>query len=130
MARTTELEGLVKILEVENQAWQRAAIENEAMVVSIRCSIKRLMESSCLASGAEDARSCCGESEQNKGGEEGDSEERARERKRVCKICGSRGSRVLLLPCRHLCSCEACQGSLSSCPVCGVAKKASIEVLV
>lgn len=35
-----------------------------------------------------------------------------------CVVCLSEPRTVALLPCRHLCACEACFGHLDKCPVC------------
>uniref|UniRef100_A0A2P2Q6C6 RING-type domain-containing protein n=1 Tax=Rhizophora mucronata TaxID=61149 RepID=A0A2P2Q6C6_RHIMU len=48
----------------------------------------------------------------------------------VCKCCNARSSCVLFIPCRHLCSCKACDAFLDSCPVCQTAKETSIEALM
>ncbi|GLU02727.1 hypothetical protein SLE2022_199670 [Rubroshorea leprosula] len=132
--KTMELENLLKKLEMENQAWQRVAQENKAMVLSLNSTLEQLREnaSHCYNNVAEDAESCC---EDNR--EEVKTEEEGQGRRNttptttmVCKCCNSRSSCVLLLPCRHLCSCKDCEALLDSCPVCKTGKKASIEALI
>lgn len=139
MNRAMELEDFLRRMEIENQTWQRVAKENEAMVGSLNNTIKQLRENACLANGIEDAESCCdvmiyrgdNETGENRGYEKNQQEsEEQGTRKMVCKSCNSRNSCVIFLPCRHLCSCKACQAFLDSCPVCGMAKKASIEALI
>ncbi|EXC16574.1 putative E3 ubiquitin-protein ligase MGRN1 [Morus notabilis] len=127
--RTMELEDLLRKLESENQAWQRVAQEKEAMVVSLNNSLEqaREMASFCPSNGAEDAESCCDFGMENRGEEE---TRGGKQSVMVCKACNSRNSCVLLLPCRHLCSCKACEAFLDSCPVCRTPKKASIEALI
>ncbi|KDP29663.1 hypothetical protein JCGZ_18825 [Jatropha curcas] len=147
--RTMELENFLKRLEMENQAWQRVAQENEAMVLSLNNTIEQLREkaSCCFDNGAEDAESCC---EVNRAEEEGEEETEQRGKNRaffndnykiteeeivrkkmmVCRGCNSRDSCILFLPCRHLCSCKACEAFLDSCPVCLTGKKACIEALI
>ncbi|KAK8625194.1 hypothetical protein V6N13_090069 [Hibiscus sabdariffa] len=119
MSQTMELQNLLKRLEMENQAWQRVAHENEAVVSSLNNRLVRLREqaSSRFNNGVDDAESCC----------ECEGEE---ERTMVCKCCYVRRSCVVFLPCRHLCSCKDCAVFLDSCPVCRTAKKGSIEALV
>ncbi|XP_059289176.1 probable BOI-related E3 ubiquitin-protein ligase 2 [Lycium ferocissimum] len=116
--RTKELEDFLKKMEIENQAWQRIANENESIVVSLNNTIEQLRESGyCLSTNGEDAESCCDEQEQEQNG------------KMICKSCNSRFSCMVFLPCRHLSSCKACDSLLHQCPVCGIPKKASIEAL-
>ncbi|KAF3434714.1 hypothetical protein FNV43_RR21799 [Rhamnella rubrinervis] len=142
--RAMELEDLLRKMEMENQSWKRVAQEKEAMVVSLNNTLEQMREraSCCLNNnGAEDAESCCDveereNTEDEEEEEEGDSSyvEQKRLKKKgakmVCRGCNSRSSCVLFLPCRHLCSCKACEAFLDSCPVCQTPKKASIEALI
>ncbi|KAL0386866.1 UNVERIFIED_CONTAM: putative BOI-related E3 ubiquitin-protein ligase 3 [Sesamum radiatum] len=122
-SRKMELQNFLKRLESESQTWQRIAKENEAMVASLNSTIGRLRESAGNA--AQDAESCC---ENRQDMEENTSEKR--KRKMVCKCCNSRNSSVVMLPCRHLCSCKDCEVFLDSCPVCRTVKKATVEALI
>ncbi|KAA8535984.1 hypothetical protein F0562_028462 [Nyssa sinensis] len=135
--RRMELEEFLRRMEIENQMWQRVAKEKEAMVLSLNNTIEQLRESACFNNGAEDAESCCDvmnrgsredETGENRGHEE--EKEEQRRRKMICKSCNSRNSCVIFLPCRHFCSCKACEACLDSCPVCGMTKKANLEVLI
>ncbi|GMI74456.1 hypothetical protein HRI_001114900 [Hibiscus trionum] len=128
--KTMELQNLVNKLEMENQAWQRVVQENEATVVSLNNALEQLQQQQnqagcCFDNGVGDAESCCEETEEenNRGFVETTTMV-------VCKCCNSRGSCVLFIPCRHLCSCKDCAAFLDSCPVCSTAKKASIEALI
>uniref|UniRef100_A0A2N9ISE7 RING-type domain-containing protein n=1 Tax=Fagus sylvatica TaxID=28930 RepID=A0A2N9ISE7_FAGSY len=142
--RTMELEDFLRRLEAENQAWQRVAQENEAMVVSLNNTLEQVKERAPFgfySNGAEDCESCCyvnreqeeevlqEKTEENRGVEGCEIEEQ-RKMTMVCKGCNSRSSCMLFLPCRHLCSCKACEPLLDSCPVCTMEKKASIEALI
>lgn len=119
--RNTELQNFLKRIEIENQTWQRVAKENEAMITSLNSRIQRLRETAHLCeNAAEDAESCCQNVEEND----------KIEKKMVCRCCNSRNSCVVMLPCRHLCSCKDCEVFLDSCPVCNMAKKATIEALI
>ncbi|KAH7518409.1 hypothetical protein FEM48_Zijuj09G0168500 [Ziziphus jujuba var. spinosa] len=144
-SRVMQLEDLLRKLEMENEAWKRVARENEAMVVSLNNTLEQMREraSCCMVNKeAEDAESCCDIGNENRGGEKeeeeeegetGDSDMEGKGLKMsmmVCRGCNSRSSCILFLPCRHLCSCKACEAFLDSCPVCRMPKKASIEALI
>ncbi|KAK4378285.1 hypothetical protein RND71_000147 [Anisodus tanguticus] len=118
--KTKELEDFLKKMEIEKQAWQRVANENEAIVISLNNTIEQLKESGyyCLSTNCEDAESCCDEQEPN------------RVQQKVCKSCNSQYLCMIFLPCRHLSSCKDCDSLINQCPVCGMAKKASIEALI
>ncbi|CAN6203589.1 unnamed protein product [Urochloa humidicola] len=45
----------------------------------------------------------------------------------VCKVCTSELTCMLLLPCKHLCVCKACEACLTACPICGSVKDDAIE---
>ncbi|XP_059460515.1 probable BOI-related E3 ubiquitin-protein ligase 3 isoform X2 [Corylus avellana] len=135
--RTMELEDFLRRLEAENQAWQRVAQENEAMVVSLNNTLEQVKETAPCGfnNGADDAESCCDDNDREQ--EEAEENRRGllceveqRNMMMVCKGCNFRSSCMLFLPCRHLCSCKACEAFLDSCPVCTTAKKASIEALI
>ncbi|XP_065865080.1 probable BOI-related E3 ubiquitin-protein ligase 2 [Euphorbia lathyris] len=143
--RTVELQDLLKRLEMENQVWQRAAHENEAMVVSLNNTIEQIREKAatyCFDNGAEDAESCCDvinreDDEQSNRvvGVVDDNNNLTQEKEKkklmmVCRGCNSRNSCILFLPCRHLCSCKPCEPFLDSCPVCLTGKKATLEALI
>ncbi|KAL1833277.1 hypothetical protein ACET3Z_002928 [Daucus carota] len=126
--RKLELENMIRAMEIESQKWHRAAKENEAMVMSLNNTIEQLKENAiCLSlnnnGGADqDAESCC---DDNRGvGFQEDEEQR-----RICRSCYTCNSCVVFIPCRHLASCKACDAFLDTCPVCGMAKKSTIEAL-
>ncbi|XP_019705477.2 BOI-related E3 ubiquitin-protein ligase 1 [Elaeis guineensis] len=126
--RIMEVEARLRRVEEERETWQRIARENEAMAVSLNRSLEKVREP-CLSStgasspDADTSASCSGHPLALKEPREG-------MRMGLCKSCGSRYSRVLLLPCRHLCACELCDAVLDSCPFCGSVKEGSIEVFL
>jgi E3 ubiquitin-protein ligase BOI-like protein len=124
-------------ISAEGQAWIGVAKSHEAVVAGLRATLDQLLQSSCAAAAegasgegdAEDARSCCFETPP--GGNAGDDGEAASVKSRAaCKACGEGESCVLLLPCRHLCLCPACDATTDTCPVCAAAKNASLHVLL
>ncbi|GAY42875.1 hypothetical protein CUMW_070290 [Citrus unshiu] len=124
--RAMELEACLRKAEMESESWQRLARANEAMVMDLSNTLEQVKERIVLISNrAEDAESVCCDSCDDNNREQELKEER---RKLACKRCNSRNSCVLLLPCRHLCSCKQCEAFLVSCPVCNSAKVASMEV--
>lgn len=116
--RRMELENFLERMEIEKQTWQMTAKENETIAASLNSKIQRLRETACLSiNAAEDAESCI-RIEEN---------EEQNTRKMICRCCGCRKACVIMLPCRHLCSCKDCDAFLDSCPVCQMVKKASLE---
>lgn len=123
--RKMELEDFLRKMEIENQTWHRIAKENEAAILSLNSTIQQLKESARLsANETEDAESYCNVIDHKNG------EEEQRTRTMICRSCDIRNSCVIILPCRHLCSCKDCEVFLDSCPVCKMVKKASIRALI
>lgn len=119
------LEQLFTKLQMENQEQQRAVQENQAMVVSLSQALDQIRDrhSSC----PNDAES--NNNVNNRSGEDHDAIDCGKNRM-ICRICNSRISCMLFLPCRHLCSCKPCENALDFCPVCNTTKKASIEAVI
>lgn len=46
----------------------------------------------------------------------------------LCKVCNVKEVSFLLMPCRHLCLCNNCEGMVVSCPVCQSTKTAGVQV--
>ncbi|CAA2983922.1 probable BOI-related E3 ubiquitin- ligase 2 [Olea europaea subsp. europaea] len=119
--RKMELEDFLRKMEIENQRWHGMAKENEAAIRSLNNAIQQIRESACLsANEIGDAESFCNVIDHNYGEEE----------QMICRSCKIRNSCVIILPCRHLCSCKDCEVFLNSCPICKMVKKASIEALI
>ncbi|KAJ0247235.1 SBP protein [Hirschfeldia incana] len=130
LSKNMELEDLLRKMEMENQTWQRMARENEAMVATLNSTLEQVRERAAAATcrdeagTAEDEGSCCG-------GDGGDGFPPAKEVRSCCLNCGSDGeTRVLFLPCRHLCCCTRCEDGLVVCPMCSAPKKNRIEAFI
>ncbi|XP_038893892.1 BOI-related E3 ubiquitin-protein ligase 1-like [Benincasa hispida] len=127
------LQERVKRLCIENQVWRDLAESNEATVNSLRSNLEQVMlaANNNVVAAAEEAESSCGstsdcgrrgaEEEEESGGGGGAGGGR-------CRKCGAGESRVLVLPCRHLCLCTMCGSTLHTCPVCNSAINASVHV--
>ena len=119
-------------ISAEGQAWIGVAKSHEAVVAGLRATLDQFLQSPCAegAAGegsAEDARSCCFVTP---AGDDGEAEAASKKPRAACKACGEGESCVLLLPCRHLCLCPACDAAVDSCPVCAATKNASLHVLL
>lgn len=136
--RNVELEDRVNQLSLESQIWQNVAWSNEAMVTSLRSNLEQV-----VAQSREQSKEGCGESdakdvESRINGEPGvlvdglhactAKENKDLREQRNCRTCRNNSICVLLLPCRHLCLCKECDARLSSCPICGAPKNASVQV--
>ncbi|PWA64405.1 hypothetical protein CTI12_AA343980 [Artemisia annua] len=113
--RTLELQNYLLMAEKETKNWEKQALANEAMVNNLNKTLNQLARNK---KHEEDAESICN------GGHDDD----ARHEKMVCKMCHVRSTCMLMLPCRHLCCCRACEGLVMFCPVCETVKNGSLEV--
>ncbi|KAL9689433.1 hypothetical protein QQ045_009819 [Rhodiola kirilowii] len=120
--RAAQLELILHTAKTEHNQWQNLALEKEAQVINLNKTINQmLLQISSIQSNndtEEDAESCC---------DVGCSENRV---VGLCRGCGCREACVVLLPCRHLCSCVLCESVLQSCPVCRCLKQGAIEALL
>lgn len=133
--RAAELESCLRQAAAESQAWCGLARSNEAVAAGLRSTLDHLLLRGAAApapaegfgesdfnspAGAEDdAQSCCFAAPKEDAGVCS---------KWACKSCGQGEASVLLLPCRHLCLCKACEPRLDACPVCLATKNASVHI--
>jgi E3 ubiquitin-protein ligase BOI and related proteins len=136
--RNAELEERLRQAAGESQAWCGLARTNEAVAAEHRAALDLVLRRAAggvvegfgesggklvVPADAEDAQSFCFETKDNTA-----ATATSATTKWACKACGERESSVLLLPCRHLCLCKACEPRHDACPVCLAAKNASIHV--
>ncbi|XP_062225528.1 probable BOI-related E3 ubiquitin-protein ligase 2 [Phragmites australis] len=138
LRRNAELEEKARQMGAEGQAWMGIAKSNEAVASRLRATLDQLLQSSCAATAAaavgegeaEDAQSCCFEAPAADANYDDDDVSRSKAAAASCKACSGGQACVLLLPCRHLCLCRACEATVDACPICAAIKNATLHVLV
>jgi E3 ubiquitin-protein ligase BOI-like protein len=145
--RAAELEERVRQAAAEGQAWRDVARGNEAVAAGLRATLETLLlggagagtlavpsTTTVLEEGfgdsgdPNDARSCCFVEAEAGAGAAAATSSAAVSSRWECRACGGGEASVLLLPCRHLCLCKACEPRVDACPVCLDAKTGAIHV--
>lgn len=128
--RAAELEDRLNRLQSESMAWQSKAMAEQAMAASLHAQLQRAAAAAEATAGedrygespAEDAESAHVDPE------------RTEAPCRACLACLRRPASVVLIPCRHLCLCPACDfagaGAGESCPICGAVRSGSVHVFL
>jgi E3 ubiquitin-protein ligase BOI-like protein len=130
--RNAELEERLRQMTAEGQAWLGVAKSHEAVAAGLRATLDQLLQPPCAGAvegDAEDAQSCCFETPAA-GDNADDTASKATAAAPSCRACGQGEACVLLLPCRHLSLCGACEPAVDTCPVCAANKNASLHVLL
>jgi E3 ubiquitin-protein ligase BOI-like protein len=128
--RNAVLEERLRQMTAEGQAWLSVAKSNEDVAASLRATLDQLLQPpGAVEGGAEDAQSCCFETPAP-GDNADDTASKAIAAAPSCRACGQGEASVLLLPCRHLSLCGACEPAVNTCPVCAATKNASLHVLL
>ncbi|CAL9089843.1 unnamed protein product, partial [Musa textilis] len=127
MRRSAELEDSLSRLRTESMAWQAKAIANQATAAALHA---RLQQAAAAPTPAKKGRESAEDAESafvDAG--------RVEPERAACRVCRGRPASVVLLPCRHLCLCDACDdggggGAAESCPVCRCVATASVRVFL
>ncbi|EEF51987.1 probable BOI-related E3 ubiquitin-protein ligase 3 isoform X2 [Ricinus communis] len=129
--RNNELVERIKQISTEVQSWQCRAKYNESVVNALKSNLKQV-----LAQGVIQRKEGCGDSEVDSAASYAyenhwsilEANSVTFKRQMVCRACKTKEASILLLPCRHLCLCKDCAGSVDACPICQILKTAGVEV--
>ncbi|XP_074583704.1 BOI-related E3 ubiquitin-protein ligase 1-like isoform X2 [Curcuma longa] len=123
--RSAELQNRLVRLRSESNAWQAKAMADQAMAASLH---SQLQQAAAAAAALSQARSGDGPPAEDAGSAIVDPNRD--DAARTCRACRSRPAMMVLLPCRHLCLCEACDAAADVCPVCESGKTGSVRVFL
>lgn len=128
--RGAEMEERVARLRAEASAWQAKALADQSTAAALHAQLQHAQaQARCKAEeqdagAADDAGSCFVDPD------------RVVEVPapppiaRPCRACGRRAAAVVMLPCRHLCLCAACEpvpGAAAACPMCRGAVTGTVQ---
>lgn len=144
--RHAELEARASQLGAETQLWQARAKAQEAAAISLQAQLQQAMMKSCCNAAppppgcSVEETGCEGQGAAAAVAEDAESAYIDPDRVVVtgsagnigpiCKACKKRVASVVLLPCRHLCLCTACDAMAQSCPLCSTFRSSSVEVFL
>ncbi|CAL9066699.1 BOI-related E3 ubiquitin-protein ligase 1-like isoform X2 [Musa acuminata AAA Group] len=121
--RRGELEKRLALLRTETMAWQAKAMADQVTAAALNAQLEK-------AAAAPERKEMSGDSPPAEDAESGFEDPDRVERERACRSCQYRRASVVLLPCRHLCLCDACDAASDSCPVCRCVTTGSVRVLL
>lgn len=131
--KNNELAERIKQISTEVHSWQCRAKYNESLVNALKSNLKQVMtqginhwKEGCGDSEVDNTTSNANQNHMNVMGANSISFER----QMTCRACKSKEASMLLLPCRHLCLCKDCAGSIDVCPICHIRKAAGVEVFL
>ncbi|CAL9776601.1 unnamed protein product [Musa acuminata subsp. burmannicoides] len=126
--RSTELEDRLACLRTESMAWQAKAMADQATAASLHAQLQHA--ASAAAAPPSGMGGGCNETPPAEEAGSAYVDPDRVEPERSCRACRRRAASVVLLPCRHLCLCDACDAATAaeSCPVCRSVRTGSIQV--
>jgi E3 ubiquitin-protein ligase BOI and related proteins len=121
--RGVEMEERIARLRAEASSWKAKALADQSSAAALHAQLQQAAAAAqrCKAE-AEDAGSCFVDL---------DRVVEVPPPARPCRACARREASVLLLPCRHLCVCAACEpagAAAAACPVCRGAVTGTVHV--
>ncbi|XP_022881792.1 E3 ubiquitin-protein ligase BOI-like isoform X1 [Olea europaea var. sylvestris] len=131
--KNRELVESMKKVTAEAQSWCYMAKNNESMCDILKTNLQQAMQDSNQGKegfGDSDMDDAASFVDPNKylGLPGGSGKPKSDKNNFLCKLCKMKDARILLMPCRHLCLCKDCEGSVHLCPVCRLITTAHIEV--
>ncbi|KZV42547.1 hypothetical protein F511_36095 [Dorcoceras hygrometricum] len=132
--KNNKLVELTKQLTAEAQNWCNIAKYNESVANALKTSLEQAMQqgsnqrSIVGENDVDDAASCVDPNNFLCNSGERERSNSVCTNALTCRSCKSKEVCIVLMPCRHLCLCKACEGFVSACPVCRMATNASFEV--
>ncbi|KAI0509888.1 hypothetical protein KFK09_010488 [Dendrobium nobile] len=126
--RSAELEDRLTRLRSESMAWQSKAMAEQATAASLHAQLQR----AAAAAAATAREDCYGESPADDAESVYVDPERAEAPWHACRACLRRPASMVLIPCRHLCLCPACDFAAAGegCPICGAVRTGSVQVFL
>ncbi|XP_024360982.1 probable BOI-related E3 ubiquitin-protein ligase 2 isoform X2 [Physcomitrium patens] len=127
-------------LNAESHHWQNKLRTTEAMMTVLKSNLHQTQQQQQgYPLSREQSKEGCGDSEaddcassyvddRNDAHTRTFNENKELREQRTCRVCRCNDVSVLLLPCRHLCLCQDCEGQLHACPLCRTPKNASVQV--
>lgn len=129
--RSSELEDRLARLRTESMAWQAKAMADQVTAASLHAQLQHAAATAATAPQGNPGG--CGDPLPAEDAESANVNPGHAEPEHACRTCRRRPASVVLVPCRHLCLCDACDGGQSpaeSCPVCGCVTTGRIRVLL
>ncbi|XP_010933546.1 E3 ubiquitin-protein ligase BOI isoform X2 [Elaeis guineensis] len=128
--RRAELEDRLARLRTESMAWQAKAMAEQAAAATLHAQLQQA--AAAAAAAPPQGKAECGGESPAEDAESAHVDPDRVEPERACRACRYRPVSVVLLPCRHLCLCSACDAAAASdaCPVCRCPRTGSVQVFL